>query len=217
MVMNGYDTWRVINATNIHFRSKSYNAFRFNFRSPGLTYDNFIKRKDRFFYERVGKKLRNEKEVCQFAFANIVFGEKNWIGDMTPEHFENYRRRIQSFTYLFNKDIKRLHGISSDFNELLISTDGDIPKIVRVALQDDIMFETVVMIHNFTNFMNIVNSKVTDELLWNDVYLKTVKSTPFVRSDVNQTKLKKVILDVYNNPKKEYNTRNQTKVSLSGV
>lgn len=188
-MINGFNTWRIATATQMHFNSEGYDAFRFKFKAKNLTPASFEKRSDKYFFEKLANTYENPEVIKRFAFANIYFNGVSWAGSMTNEPYKDYIKRMQSFSYKFKEDLQSLPSKSLD--ELLSPINGNIPNIISM----NTMKETIIAIHCVTNFLNTVHSKVNDTLLWPELRKGYIKATPFIAMDINQKKIKKMLIE----------------------
>ncbi|TRZ69039.1 MAG: hypothetical protein D4Q77_00450 [Methanothrix sp.] len=188
--MTSFRAWQITTATIMHFNGGSYDAKRFNFKAKNLTVTAFEKRRERTMFERFSGRY-TETDMIRFAFANVFFGEKNWIGDMDESSYLQYSKRIQSFGYHFTSDLKKLSGTS--LNQLMSPLKGNIPEIIQRYLQGAIMTETIIGIHCITNFLQLVSPKITDDLLWPDIKMRLLKATAFIGPDLDQKRIAKLI------------------------
>jgi hypothetical protein len=192
--MNGFEVWRIATATKMHFESEGYDAFRFHFKAKNLTTTAFENRQDRYFFEKLANLYPKADDIKKYAFANIFFNDVSWVGSMTHEPYINYCKRVQSFSYLFKKDLNALPQKSLD--ELLSPVNGTMPPLIMLCIGSRIiMDETIIAIHCVTNFLNLVSPKIKDKLLWPEIHRKYLKATPFLAMDINQAKVKKMLLD----------------------
>ena len=57
------------------------------------------------------------------------------------------------------------------------------------------MAETLIALHCITNFLTVVNPRVTDVLLWPEVHMKLMKAVPFIARDIDMSKVTKPVLE----------------------
>jgi hypothetical protein len=190
--MNGYNVWRIASAVKMHFGNGTYDAFRFHFKAKNLSPNAFQLRPDQHFFTKLGKRLKDD-EVDRYAFANVFFADNTWVGNMSDEPYTQYCKRVQTFTYRFKKDLKMFHQMTLD--ELLNPVNGKPPPIADLYLKGEIMPETIIAFHCITNFLQINKPRITDKLLWPEIENKLIKATPFVGRDIDQSKIKRIILD----------------------
>jgi len=182
----------------MHFTSNKYNAFAYSFKSKSLNQKVYESRNLRYLYDKLGQRF-TEPQLMQYAFANLFFGDAVQTRDFSDEPYINYCKRIQTFTHRLIKDLDK-HS-EMHLNHLLSPINGDIPIIVSSYLQGNLMAETVIALHCVTNFINLINKKVTDTLLWPSVSQRLLKATVFVGQDINQLKIREVIKKYYSRKK----------------
>ena len=191
MALSGYDVWRISTAIKMHFGG-SYDAFQYNFKAKSLSHAAYEKRNEKIFYTALGSRIKTEEELIRYVFANIVFGSNDFIRDMNKDCYTEYLSRIETLSYRFKGDIKALN--ENGLDDLLVSHDGAIPKIVQAYLEGKIMLETVVIIDILTNFIKVANSKISDVLLWQSVCNLLSKSRPFIRKEINPAKYRALVV-----------------------
>ena len=194
--MTGFDAWRISSTIKMHFESERYDAFRFCFKAKNLSPRAFEQRKDRYFFDKLVKRLNKEADIRRYAFANIFFGQNTWIGGMEDQPYIDYCKRLQTFSYRLKGDLKNLPQAPLD--DLLIPANGKPPIIIQKALEGDVMMEIPLVLNNLTGFIASVNDRVKDALLWPELSMRLIKATPFISIDVDLSKSKKIILDHFN-------------------
>lgn len=192
-MISAFDTWRISMATKMHFESDGYDAFRFCFKAKNLSCRAFEMRKDRYFFEKLSKKLKTFDDARRYAFANIFFLSNTWIGSMTDDPYKDYCKRVQTFSYRLKQDLQRLPEIPLD--SLLVPPNGKPPILIQRYLEGDLMAETVMIINGLTHFIDIINDKVLDTMLWPEIKKKLDKGTAFVLADIDKDKSKKIVVD----------------------
>lgn len=69
------------------------------------------------------------------------------------------------------------------------------PMIIDKYLEDTVSLETVCILNEVTGFIEDANSKITETILWPDIYKKVVKYSPFL--DIDKSKFTKVLLNIF--------------------
>lgn len=191
--MTDYDTWRIIKASALHFKSTSYDAFKFNFkggRAIQRKHFDELPQNQRYILHKLAKKLKNDKMVQTFAYANIVHANTSWFCSMTFTPFIEYLKFIQNFSYLFKKELSH---INIPFNEYLTTQNGEHSPIIIDFMRNKCRIELVLIIDALTGFLEHTNRTVFDTLLWPDTYMLLQKSKPFVFRDINLSAAKKIL------------------------
>ena len=192
MSVESFDSYRLYQSLKLHFETDSYDAVKYNFKTSA-TPQSFFKRRDKFFFAKVGKKVSNQQELVNFYVANFI-NEVAWVGEMVNEegerNYAQYKKIHESLSYNFQNDINNLDG---SLDVLLTAVNGEHPPIIKRYLQGDILLESVAILNKMTGFMNRANKQITETLLWPDVYRKVTKYQSFVNPDIK--KCKKIILE----------------------
>ena len=176
-----YESYKLYNALKLHFETDSYDALKYNFKTS-IKPQSFFNRKDKYFFAKLAKTYG--KNLKEYYIANFKMDVK-YVGDMLNEGGEQYYRShkkvMESIHYSFEKDINKLSEIENSFDELLLSENNNHPKIIKLWMQDEILLETIVILDSLTGFMNRENKKITETIIWPDIYRKITKYKPFVK------------------------------------
>jgi hypothetical protein len=193
MIMEPYDAFRFYQSMKLHFESDSYDAIKYNYKTS-VKPQSFWKRKDKYFFAKVGKKFNDAHEIINY-YAAYFIQDKTWIGEMLEDEgiYASYQKRVQSLGYTFENDMSILSELGS-FDQVLDSTDGH-PKIITAYLGGDINIESVVILNQLTGFMNRADKEITETIVWPDVSRKIRKYSPFVQYDLQ--KAKNIVLRVF--------------------
>ena len=176
-----FESYKLYNALKLHFESDSYDALKYNFKTS-VKATSFFKRKDKFFFAKLAKTY--EKDLKEFYVANFKNGVK-YVGDMLNEggerYYRDHKKVMESLSYQFENDINKLHEMDVEFDSLLEAEENNHPLIVRLWMQDEILLETVVILDALTGFVERENKKISDTIIWPDIYRKIMKYKPFVK------------------------------------
>ena len=176
-----YESYKLYNALKLHFETDSYDALKYNFKTS-IKPQSFFNRKDKYFFAKLAKTYG--KNLKEYYIANFKMDVK-YVGDMLNEGGEQYYRShkkvMESIHYSFENDINKLSEIENSFDELLLSENNNHPKIIKLWMQDEILLETIVILDSLTGFMNRENKKITETIIWPDIYRKITKYKPFVK------------------------------------
>ena len=180
-----YESYKLYNALKLHFES-DYDAVKYNFKTT-VKPQSFFKRKDKYFFAKIAKTY--EKDLLEFYVSNFK-NDMKYVGDMVNEegdrHYQKHKKVMESITYQFQNDINKLYESNSDFDSLLEAKDNEHPFVIKFWLQDEIELETIVILDSITGFMQRENSKITETIIWPDIYRKITKYKPFVKFDRNK-------------------------------
>lgn len=185
-----YDAYSLYMAIKLHFESKSYDAIKYNYKTS-VTPNSFWKRRDKYQFAKIAKKFDSREELINFYVANFVSGQSSWIGNMLEEEslYTDWKRKMESLSYLFNNDIQCLSDKYDSFDDLF-RVDNNYPNIINEYLEQSILLETVTIVNKLTKFLTSV--KVSDTILYPDIKSRIQKYESFVSFD--RKKAKAIIL-----------------------
>lgn len=155
--MNGYTAYQIYLSLKLHFTNDSYDATKYGFKTSSKE-STFSRRKDRFFFERIGRKYKETDIVIDYFTANFLVGVK-WIGDMREENYSKYEKRMQSLSYEFEKDLRTLSEQCDSFDQICTTT---IP--LDCLLADEISAETIAIIDLLVNNLKRLKKDISDPL-----------------------------------------------------
>jgi|TARA_R110000744_G_scaffold88399_1_gene172269 hypothetical protein len=155
--VNGYTAYQIYLSLKLHFTNDSYDATKYGFKTSSKE-STFSRRKDRFFFERIGRKYKETDIVIDYFTANFLVGVK-WIGDMREENYSKYEKRMQSLSYEFEKDLRTLSEQSDSFDQICTTT---IP--LDCLLADEISAETIAIIDLLVNNLKRLKKDISDPL-----------------------------------------------------
>ena len=178
-----FESYKLYNALKLHFETDGYDAIKYHFKTS-VKPTSFFKRKDKFFFAKLAKTYENE--LKDFYIANFK-NDVKYVGDMLNEggekYYRDHKKIMESLTYQFQTDINKLNDMDFDINELLKAEDNNHPLIIKLWMQEEIQLETIVILDSILGFVERENRKITDTIIWPDIYRKIMKYKPFVKFD----------------------------------
>jgi len=176
-----FESYKLYNALKLHFESDSYDALKYNYKTS-IKPTSFFKRKDKYFFAKLAKTY--EKDLKEFYIANFK-NDVKYVGDMLNEGGERYYREhkkiMESLSYKFETDINKMSDMDVTLDSLLEAEEGQHPLIIRLWMQEEIVLETVIILDAITGFVERENKKISDTIIWPDIYRKIIKYKPFVK------------------------------------
>jgi hypothetical protein len=192
-----YQVYTEYLALKSHFTNPKYDYFKYN-KKVRASLQSFYKRKDRYFFEKISRKYKDE-EIVNFLVANFVEStsvNQIWIGEIINSGERNYYdwiRRQQSLTYLFKEQSNEL--LSENELESLFNCIKGHPVILKKYLSGSISLETFTIFDKIFHFSKNFDKRL-DDPVWETVSLKVKKYTPFLNIDVFQ--YKKILRGILN-------------------
>jgi hypothetical protein len=185
-------------ALKLHFTTDNYDFFKFNGKTK-VTEENFQKRKDRYFFKKLTNK-HQECEILPYFVSNFIADPSNWIGTMIrtdgEDHYQNWKKRMESLHYTFSEDVDFLLLQVQEFDDLF-KLNGTHPPLLKFLLGKKISIETFVIINQILDFIPRFDKMITEQLIWKDVRRTALKYSPFITADIVKYKctLKEKVLD----------------------
>lgn len=187
--MNGYDLYGLYQAVKLHFNSDTYNFFQYDGKTR-ISVDAFQKRRDKFLFHRLARKYRDE-EMVPFLVSNFVHSDDNWTKSLLEEEAEqtyrNWKRITDSMSKIYEEDLRKI-ATKETFNDLFRVEDGQFPKLLVAFLQKDVTIETMVILNNIFNFIQIWDKKISDDIIYPKISRKIRKYGSFLNVNVEKYK-----------------------------
>lgn len=199
--MTSWEAFQIYTALKLHFSSGDYDAVKYNFHVNAKA-KNFAERKDRFYFERLGKKYPDRENLIDFLVANFVARnslKSAWIDTfLTIDAEINYlqwRKKIEAISHFMTDQIEIFENhrkkLGLSFDEMFKSVNGEWPPIVKLYNEGALELETVAIFDKFFDFMK--DAKVTETIFWPEFHSNVYKYSAFLRK-LNYEKLRQVIL-----------------------
>ena len=195
MIMEPYDVYRSYLALKLHFTTDKYNVIEQKGRVRASR-QSFFKRTDLFNIKKIASEY-SDSEVVDFLIANFVSGDR-WGGVFDSEARSNYlswKKRIESITYTFEKDIDKISFEAEKKQERFIdyfrSFNSQLPKVINMYLRNDVSVETLVILNKLNNYTDKLDQQLSDNIIWPDISRLIKKYSPFL--NINKQKYDDII------------------------
>lgn len=184
--MTAYETYKEYLAIKNHFSKPDYDYVKYQGKVR-VKLDSFNKRKDKVFFEKLSK----HADVHGYLVANLSNNPKHWIRDLaySPEAelvYNDWLKRNQSLAYNYKKDFRKIMEEQP--------RSGHHPSAVRLFLGGEISLESLCIFVSMIGALKIWDSRLEYDPVWEDVRMKIVKYTPFVKFD--RSKMKQIMVDI---------------------
>tara|TARA_Y100000389_G_C17464380_1_gene524282 strand:- start:2159 stop:2761 length:603 start_codon:yes stop_codon:yes gene_type:complete len=194
--MDGFDVYKTYLALKLHFSKDTYNFFTFNGKSRA-SLQSFEKRKDKYFFKKIGIKY-NEKEIVNFLVSHFIEDSNYWIGNISVNKSKTYsewKNKIQSMSFVFQNEMDVLSNISEDFDTLFKVNNGQHPIILKEYLAGNVSLESMVILQKIINFIPYFSQKISEPIVWPEVKKLVVKYEPFI--SIENTKYKRILINTW--------------------
>jgi hypothetical protein len=192
--MNPFEVYKKYIAVKSHF-SSNYDYFKYRGKMK-ISHDTFLKRKDKFFFERLSKKYK-EDEIEDIFFSNFVVDDNFWIGQANIlENYESWKTKIRSLSYNIKNDIDTISNYCLENNIKFIhlfKVGSYYPDILNLYNQKQISIEFMAICDYIFNFMTYWRKHYDNDMILEHQIKKIHKYKPFLLNKIDKEKIKELI------------------------
>lgn len=197
-------TWQIYQSLKLHFDPKSnFDVFKYGYSCKRFSFESYNKRRDKHFFERLSRKFTREEDCKEFFLANIL-ENRDFVLDMTDEALTRWRGRLESASYLFELECKKIVEMMNpliSFDDLLKQKTLFSSNVLLLdwLLDDEVQLETVIIIDMIVGFLKYVKKdKLYDPLGITQETLFLISAyAPFLRSKINIEKLRPIAKKIF--------------------
>jgi hypothetical protein len=196
--MKTTEAFNVYNAIRLHFTSKTYSYFKYNGKTT-ISPESLHTRKDKYIFHKLARKYTDIDDLIDVLVCVFLKKDKIWVGDLltkeTEEYLEDFKKTFQSISYIFESECKLIFGDVDNPNKML-TTGGDYPELLKMAVRGDIHIETLCILNKILHFLPRWKSTITDDIVWPKYCMKVEKYSEFLPTDVTRFKmiLRKIVV-----------------------
>ena len=190
--MTPFDVYKTYLALKNHFTKDNYDYHKYCGKTRA-SLQSFYKRKDRYWFEKLGRQ-KNDSEIVDFFVANFVSSgdaDSLWIGEMIREGesvYNTWKKKKESLTYVFKEETMNLFT-EHKFEEVFDCSKGH-PPLLKKFLNGKISRETMVIYDRIFLFGKDFDKKLIDPV-WQLVSKNIKKYNSFLNIDI--FKFKKIL------------------------
>jgi len=175
--MTDYEAYQNYLAMKLHFGGE-YDFHKYNGK-VSATLESFEKRKDKYKFVRLSRKL-SDPQILDYYLANFIRG-KEWIGDFDEKNWMNHKKIVQSLQYFYENDLEKLLTSSHNFDILFKCDNGNHPKLIKAYLGKKITLETLVILEKVLQYKEVFDKDITEKFIWPKVSRLIGKYEPFMK------------------------------------
>ena len=175
--MTDYEAYQNYLAMKLHFGGE-YDFHKYNGK-VSATLESFEKRKDKFKFVRLSKKL-SDPEILDYFLANFIRG-KEWIGDFDQKNLIAHKKIVQSLQYFYENDLEKLLTSWHNFDILFKCDNGNHPKLIKAYLGKKITLETLVILEKVLQYREVFDKDITEKFIWPKVSKLIKDYEPFMK------------------------------------
>ena len=175
--MTDYEAYQNYLAMKLHFGGE-YDFHKYNGK-VSATLESFEKRKDKYKFVRLSRKL-SDPQILDYYLANFIRG-KEWIGDFDEKNWMNHKKIVQSLQYFYENDLEKLLTSSHNFDILFKCDNGNHPKLIKAYLGKKITLETLVILEKVLQYREVFDKDITEKFIWPKVSKLIKDYEPFMK------------------------------------
>ena len=175
--MTDYEAYQNYLAMKLHFGG-DYDFHKYNGK-VSATLESFEKRKDKYKFVRLSKKL-SDPQILDFYLANFIRG-KEWIGDFDQKNWMAHKKIVQSLQYFYENDLEKLLTTSDNFDIIFKCDNGNHHKLIKAYLGKKITLETLVILEKVLQYREVFDKDITEKFIWPKVSKLIGKYEPFMQ------------------------------------
>lgn len=160
--------FEIYTAVNLHFNSGTYDYFKYQ-GSTNITEKSFLKRNDKYFFQRTAKGLNDESEALGFCVANIAAGKK-YIRAFDMATYRAWVEAYNSIEYKF-------------YSELVawIRSGKKIDKLIEMVHMGEVSKETLIIFDCILGGQLFKKMTQSNNFIWSENKVFLEKYTPFLK------------------------------------
>ena len=194
--MTGYDAYKIYLGFKLHFTSEKYDFPTYNGKVK-YKRESYEKRKDSHFFDKIAR-VYNTHELKGLFISHFVSDSQfnDLYSEDAKDTFVGWKKRIQSMTYNFEKELDVLMQRVQNFDDLFKVEDGREPIIIQALYHSDISLETFIIIDKVLGFIEHIDKHIGDDIIWPRWKIRCSNYSRLLEVDVNKYKglLKKRLL-----------------------
>lgn len=197
LLIEGLRAYELFQSLRLHFKSPSYDFFKYAGKIQRYNADNVTSRGDFHHYRRLER--RHKDDLKQFILANLVSSEPvKWVGDLASiaaeKKYADWKKRQEALRYNFRIEITYLRDSEQ---QLFAVPQGGHPALLRMYMSGKVSLDTMIIMDNELNFKKHWDEKIEDTVVWPDISMKIEKYRPFLNYDANAMReiMREVFLD----------------------
>lgn len=199
--MDAFTVYRTYLGIKSHFQHDSYDFSKYGAtRAKPAT---FLKRKDKYFFEKLAAKYK-DNDIVDIFVSNFMEFDNLWVGDLFTEEKQKvlaeYRKRKESLDYKFQQDLTKLCDrveiAGKKFNDLFAIKSSGHPEIFKLVMSKFIHPETYCILNDLLGFSTLFDAKLSGDHFYENYSKKLRKYAAFLDlSSDSKKSYKKSVLE----------------------
>ena len=170
----------------LHFTSERYDLST-NDGRVRYNRESYNKRQVSHFFDRIAR-VYNTHELKGLFISHFVSDSQfnDLYSEEAKETFVGWKKRIQSMTYNFEKELDVLLERVESFDDLFKVEDGNDPIVVLALYHSDISIETFIILDGVLCFIEHIDKHIDDDIIWPRWKIRCSNYSRLLEVDVNK-------------------------------
>lgn len=180
-------SFRLVQSVKAHFSQPKYDYMKYGLNARKFTETAFDRRKDRYFFEKLGSNFKARNEMADFLASTFVFDPDVWVGDLCSnesawDNWKSHKGFMAALSYNVKEDTIKLIDSMGGFKVSFIdSGEGRVP-FVDGIITGLISPETAAIYDRCFGIFGVIDSNTDFDRnpIWEKMRLRLTKFKPFV-------------------------------------
>ena len=184
--MEPIDVYLMYCALKAHFSRSNYDFHKYGGKTK-ISRDSFWKRKDKYFFVKLTKKLDDNNSIQDYLLSNFVKDRKGYIANFNDENYKVWKDKKTDFYNVFFNELKPL---VKNFEPLFQTKNNNHPKLLKEFLGDRVSLETLIILDELVSFSKNWDNELKEDIVWPDLKKMMKNYKGFLTIDRNRCRIK---------------------------
>ena len=183
--MEPIDVYLMYCAMKAHFSKSNYDFHKYGGKTK-VSRDSFWKRKDKYFFVKLAKKLDDHDSIQDYLISNFVKDHKGYIANFNDENYKVWKDKKTDFYNVFFNELKPL---VKNFEPLFQTKNNNHPKLLKEFLGDRVSLETLIILDELVSFSKNWDNELKEDIVWPDLKKMMKNYKGFLTFDRNSCRI----------------------------
>jgi len=183
--MEPIDVYLMYCAMKAHFSKSNYDFHKYGGKTK-VSRDSFWKRKDKYFFVKLAKKLDDHDSIQDYLVSNFIKDRKGYIANFNDENYKVWKDKKTDFYNVFFNELKPL---VKNFEPLFQTKNNNHPKLLKEFLGDRVSLETLIILDEIVSFSKNWDKELKEDIVWPDLKKMMKNYKGFLTFDRNRCRI----------------------------
>ena len=183
--MEPIDVYLMYCAMKAHFSKSNYDFHKYGGKTK-VSRDSFWKRKDKYFFVKLAKKLDDHDSIQDYLVSNFIKDRKGYIANFNDENYKVWKDKKTDFYNVFFNELKPL---VKNFEPLFQTKNNNHPKLLKEFLGDRVSLETLIILDELVSFSKNWDNELKEDIVWPDLKKMMKNYKGFLTFDRNRCRI----------------------------